>query len=222
MSLHTSYKAVIFDLDGTLLDTLADIGNTMTDVLLGLGMPTHPLASYKHFVGDGVDQLATRVLPEDRRDAATIEFCKQAFLTRYRTTWKQETKAYAGIPELLRHCHAGQVRMAVCTNKPHDFAVATIDHFFSEGTFEHVQGVVEHLPKKPNPAMLRSLLGHMGLSHSQVVYVGDTATDMRTAKAGACFAVGVTWGFRNESELREHGADMIVHHPRELQKFLGV
>ncbi|CAM2005050.1 HAD family hydrolase [Acanthopleuribacter pedis] len=220
--MHTPYKAIIFDLDGTLLDTLADIADTMNAVLLGLGLPTHPRQAYKQFVGDGVAKCAERVLPADRRDAATIEFCKEAFLVRYANAWKKQTRPYPGIEELLRRCHTSQLRMGVCTNKPHEVAVETLHHFFAPDTFEHVQGVVDHLPRKPNPAMLRGLLGHFALNHTQVVYVGDTATDMRTAKGAACFSVGVTWGFRHEHELREQGADLIIHHPRELQHWLGI
>ncbi|CAM2069883.1 HAD family hydrolase [Sulfidibacter corallicola] len=222
MTLSAAYKAVIFDLDGTLLDTLTDIATSMNHALNGLGLPGHEPEAYKLFVGEGSYKLAERALPEDRRDPETISFCEASFLAFYEKHWRDATQPYHGIPELVTRLHGSQIRMGVLSNKPDDFVHRCVDAFFLRDTFDMVRGAAPGMPKKPNPSTLTTMLERMALSVRQVVFVGDTGIDMRTGRSAGAFVVGVTWGFRDEDELYRDGAEALIHQPRELLRYLGM
>ncbi len=210
------FHAVIFDLDGTLLDTLADIAFSANAVLEQLGLPGHADNDYRQFVGEGVARLFEKALPSERRDRETIERCVEAFGATYGANWNVRTTLYEGIPELLDALTAKKTFMAVLSNKPHDFTVRCIEHYFSSWNFRAVFGQRDGIPRKPDPAGAREIVELLRLPREQVAYLGDSSIDMQTAQNAGLFAVGAAWGFRSVEELREAGASDIVAKPQEL------
>ena len=202
-------STVIFDLDGTLLDTLEDIANAMNGALARYGFPRHPLANYGQFVGDGVTALARRALPEQQRAEGTVQSLTDTMHDIYAQNWAVKTKPYAGIPEVLAQLKQLAIRTAVLSNKPHQMTRLAVARFFPGHPFERVYGAGP-VPVKPDPTGVRRIMTEMGIAPTQVVYVGDTNTDMITARSAGLTAVGVRWGFRSVAELRASGAD--PHH----------
>lgn len=215
-----SYKAVLFDLDGTLLDTLKDIADATNHALRSLGFPEHPLESFRYFVGDGVEVLMRRVLPEDRRDTATMSEGAGLMRAEYGRRWSATTRPYAGIPELLNALAARGIPMAVLSNKPDEFTRLCVDQLLSGWPFAAVLGAGPSLPKKPDPTGALEIARRLGVAPSEVVYLGDTNTDMQTACAAGMFPVGALWGFRMADELIASGAKVLVGKPLELLRIL--
>lgn len=214
-------KAVLFDLDGTLLDTLEDLCNSVNRVLESKGFPVHPLHAYRYFVGDGAATLFRRVLPEGHRDEQIIQECLLDFRKDYGHNWNVKTKPYPGIDTLLDALTAQGVQMSVLSNKPHETTVKCIQGILPGWRFEPVFGQREGVPKKPDPSGAKEIAGMLGLKPAEFLYLGDTGTDMQTAAAAGMFPVGALWGFRTKEELLERGARALVHRPDELLEFLG-
>jgi phosphoglycolate phosphatase len=217
---RSSLRAVVFDLDGTLLDTLADIASSANQVLRELGFPEHPQADYRTFVGEGVSVLMSRVLPEQHRDAATRDRALARFQEVYDQRWNIETELYPGIRTLLAELASRGLPMAVLSNKQQRFTEMCVEHFLSEWKFAPVFGMRPDVPRKPDPAGALEIAAALGVSPRECAYLGDTSTDMQTAKAAGMVAFGVAWGFRSITELREHGAQQILHHPCDLLRFV--
>lgn len=213
--------AVIFDLDGTLLDTLDDLADSGNEALTERGFPAHAVDAYRHFVGDGVDMLVRRILPEDHRDEQTMARVGEAYRRQYTARWKAKTKPYAGIEQLLDEFTARKVRMAVLSNKPDDFTQQCVAEFLGDYPFDPVLGHRDGMARKPDAEGALQIAAGWKLSAAEIIYVGDTATDMQTATAAGMYAVGVLWGFRGEEELRANGAELIIKHPTELLDLLG-
>jgi phosphoglycolate phosphatase len=209
------YKAAIFDLDGTLLDTLEDIAFSMNAALREMGVPAHPAADYRGFVGQGLDMLAYEVLPESRRDEVSVKQCVAAMRTVYAGRWAHETKPYNGVSGMLAALRKAGVRCAVCSNKAHDFTMRIISHFFGGKTFDAVVGGGKFAPK-PDPAGVLHIAASMGLAPEEIIYVGDSDVDMRTAVNAGMYPLGVTWGFRSKEELLANGAKTIVDTPEQI------
>jgi phosphoglycolate phosphatase len=214
------YKAVVFDMDGTLLDTLADLGEAMNRALVQHGFATHPLDAYRQFVGSGARELVTRALPEDARNEDMKTLCLHDFLTEYEAGWRTKTRLYPGVPELLDSLTARSIPMAVLTNKPQDFAELCMSEFLSRWDFALVVGQKTGVPVKPDPAGPRQIIGHLGVRPEEILYLGDTDVDMFTAVNAGMHPVGVLWGFRPEKELLASGAAAILTSPMELLRFL--
>jgi len=214
------YAAALFDLDGTLLNTLADLTDSMNVALCSLGCPPRTADECRFFVGDGTRNYALRSLPEDRRDDATVGRCVELMRAHYQDHWADKTRPYEGIPEMLAELAAAGLRLAVLSNKPDDFTTATVRHFFDDGTFEIVRGALPAVPLKPHPAGAKAIASQLDISPEQFLYLGDTNTDMQTARAAGMFAVGALWGFRPAEELAAHGAQKLIEHPREILKLL--
>lgn len=213
-------KLVIFDLDGTLVDTLADLAGAMNTVLARLGYPTHPVPDYRFKVGNGVAKLVERALPEAAREPAVMAEALQQFLDYYNRHDMEATAPYAGIPELLRQLRARGMQLAVASNKPHAAAVEIVRHYFGNGLFDCVYGQRPGAPVKPDPAIVRDILLSLHRAPDETLYVGDSAVDMETARRSGLVSVGVLWGFRPESELRAAGARHIVASPDEILSLL--
>ncbi len=213
------YKAVVFDMDGTLLDTLEDLADAMNRVLEARGLPVHPVDAYRFFVGSGAKNLVLRTLPADRPDLAAE--CLQDFLREYEANWTVKTRLYDGVAELLDALTARGIPMAVLTNKPQEFAELCMKAFLPAWDFALTLGQMPGVPVKPDPAGPRQVIRHLGVAPEEILYLGDTAVDMRTAVGAGMFPVGVTWGFRPEDELRASGAAVIIDHPMELLDLLG-
>jgi phosphoglycolate phosphatase len=212
-------SAVLFDLDGTLLDTLNDIAFSMNAALTAFGAPPHTLPEYRRFVGEGLDTLAFRALPLDRRDKETVERCITAMRSVYASTWARTTKPYDGIDELLAELHRRDIRCAVLSNKAHEFTKAIVDHFFGKAAFELVLGAGT-LPKKPDPAGALYIAKTFGLAPEKFLYVGDSDVDMKTATGAGMFPLAVLWGFRSKEELLASGAMATVERPPEILGYL--
>ncbi|MFQ5965040.1 MAG: HAD family hydrolase [Candidatus Scalinduaceae bacterium] len=215
-----SYKAVLFDLDGTLLDTLEDLGSVMNRVLTRKGYPTHKLDNYRYLVGDGATTLIKRALPEEKRNDNIIRSCLEAFLKDYDQNWNVKTKPYNGITEMLDTLTACGMKMAVLSNKPHEFTNRCVTHFLPSWNFDMVLGQCDEFPSKPDPAGALKVAECLNLSPSDFLYLGDTAVDMKTSIAAGMFPVGVLWGFRSAKELRENGAQVLIKKPLEILNLL--
>lgn len=206
-------RAAIFDLDGTLADTLADIAAAMNHALAALGLPTHDLAAYRRFVGEGVEQLAIRALPADRQEVrpALIE----RYIARYADVLLEASRPYDGIPELLDALAARGVALAVLSNKPDPATQRVVAGLFAPGRFATVLGRRPGVPHKPDPHAALAVAAELGIAPADFVFVGDTAIDMKTAVAAGMLPVGAAWGFRPE-ELAPNGARFVAAHPADV------
>ncbi|MDP6636828.1 MAG: HAD family hydrolase [Phycisphaerae bacterium] len=209
-------EAIIFDLDGTLLNTLDDLADANNQALSQLGFPTHPVEDYKYHIGNGVRLLLERTLPEGSRDEAMVEKGVTMMKQAYDKCWDNKTRPYAGIPEMLDELVRRGVRMAILSNKPHAYTRIIVDKLLGNWEFEEVWGVSDSVAPKPDPAGISSLVEKMGLASDQFLYLGDTATDMETAVGADIFAIGVLWGFRTADELTQSGAKVLLNEPAEL------
>ena len=218
----TKFAAVLFDLDGTLLDTIDDLTDSMNAALAELGFPTHTVAECKYFVGDGVRNFALRALPEGHRDEETLAKIMPLYREHYSRNWAVKTKPYPGIPEMLDGLVARGLAMTVLSNKPHEFTRVMLAKILSRWRFERVVGAREGVPHKPDPAAALEISRQLKIPPGQFLYVGDTNTDMQTANAAGMFAVGVLWGFRPADELRANGAKTLIEKPLDLLELLVI
>lgn len=206
----------MFDLDGTLLNTLEDIAQAMNAALAVLGAPAHPVDSYRNLVGRGLEILAFKVLPEDRRDRATVVECVTVMREEYGRTWAKATKPYAGIIELLALLADRKIKTAVLSNKADDFAKITVAHFFPAHRFELVVGSGTAFPNKPDPAGALHIARSLYAEPGNCVFVGDSDIDMQTGCNAGMYTIGVLWGFRSAEELLANGAKLLVSTPAEI------
>jgi len=215
-----TFKAVIFDLDGTLLNTIDDIADAINKVLAGRGFPTHDVDTYKRTVGAGIDDLMTRMLPEEHRDEKTVNGCLNDAYGLYREQRYEKTKPYPGILELLDELVRREIKMAVLSNKPHSSAVRQIMQYFPNHSFVRVEGALENRALKPLPDVAHDILNDMGVEPQDCLMVGDVEMDILTAINAGMYPVGVSWGFRTTDELKAAGAKTIIDEPRELLELL--
>lgn len=211
-----NYKAVLFDLDGTLLDTLEDLADSMNAVLAGLGAPQHSVPAYRYFVGDGVLELCRRVLPADRRDEATVKVAAAAMGDEYGKRWAEKTRPYPGIPELLDTLTERRVKMAILSNKNNNFTKLCVEKLLGRWRFDVVQGLDETIHKKPHPSGAVAVARRLKIAPADFLYLGDTNTDMKTAVAAGMYPVGALWGFRTAEELTANGAKVLISKPADL------
>ncbi|MEI6261517.1 MAG: HAD family hydrolase [Deltaproteobacteria bacterium] len=210
------FDAVVFDLDGTLLDTLEDLGDAVNRVLVDRGFPVHPMDAYKYFVGDGSAILIERALPESVMGSDVYRDCLSAFMADYDQSWKIKTRLYDGISEMLDSLTALGINMAILSNKSHGFTVNCVQDMLSKWQFKAVFGLRDDVPRKPDPAGALEISSLLGVSPDRMLYLGDTAIDMQTAVSAGMFPVGALWGFRTREELLENGARALIQHPGEL------
>lgn len=215
-----NFEAVIFDLDGTLLDTIEDLTDSMNIALNHFGFPGHDAETCKKFVGDGVEMFAFRALPENNRDQATVAECVALMRQEYTKRWANKTRPYSGIPQLLDGLTSRNLEMAILSNKPHDSTKEMVAALLSKWRFNPVAGAQPSVPKKPDPTLAIQISQQLRVPPEKFLYLGDTGTDMLTAQAANMFAVGVLWGFRTAEELKASGAQLLVEHPREVLKLL--
>ena len=209
-----NFRGVIFDLDGTLLDTLDDLADSMNVALQRFGAPPHPAVRYRNFVGRGLEMLTRAALPEDRRDEATVKKCLKAMREIYAVRWAIRTRPYDGIANLLTDLARLGIRRAVLSNKAHDATVTIVTHFFGNA-FDMVLGNGV-FPLKPDPAAALHIVASLELSPHEFIYVGDSDIDMKTATNAGMFPVGATWGFRTPEELQANGAKLLVERPGKI------
>ena len=209
------YKNVIFDLDGTLLNTIDDLADAGNWVCRNHGWPTHTAEEFKYFVGNGMAMLASRFAPEDRRTPEGIRAILDEFMPYYNAHKEDKTAPYPGIRALLERLNGAGVTLAVLSNKAHSLVPGIIEGYFP-GLFTFTQGAMDGFPTKLDPTLLRRLMGEMGAAPADTLFVGDSNVDIRTAKNGGLASCGVLWGFRTRAELEAEGADYIVEAPAEL------
>ena len=209
-------QLVIFDLDGTLLDTVADLANATNQALQQCGFPTHPVESYYQFVGNGINKLFSRALPAEYRSEENVQRIRSLFLPYYNEHNADCSRPYPGVVELLHSLQEKRVLLAVASNKYHEATLKLVRHFFPDIRFAAIYGQREGVPIKPAPDVVYDILRDTGLGAWQALYVGDSGVDMLTACHAEVESVGVTWGFRSEAELCENGAVYLVNEAREI------
>ena len=214
------FSAVIFDLDGTLLDSLEDIASAANLVLAEMNKTTYPVSKYKELVGDGLAMLFQRALPECEGQPELKADCMRRFEAAYSDCWNNQSKPYDGIRDLLEILSERSVSLSVLSNKSDVFTKHCVQHFFSNIRFDHVLGQTERFPRKPDPSSAIWLAEQLGGDIDRIAYVGDTNTDMKTALGSGLYAIGVTWGFRPESELIAAGAKQICNNVGQLSDCL--
>ncbi len=214
-------KAVIFDLDGTLSDSIASMKYCGDRALAPFGYGPFPESDYKYFVGDGAANLVKRALKAGGdEDLVHFEEAFALYKKFFADDCMYQVKPYSGIPELLAALKEKGLKIAVLSNKPHDQTIDVIETVFGKGYFDIIQGQKDELPIKPDPAGVFAILKQLNLTAEDILYLGDTATDMKTGKSAGAFTVGALWGFRNRKELEEGHADAIIAHPLELLRYV--
>jgi phosphoglycolate phosphatase len=211
------YNAVLFDLDGTLLDTLADIADAVNRALAGLGFPQHPREAYKRFVGEGIAVLARRVLPAGNQNDEDVRACLTAINREYGRGLLVKTRPYDGVIDLLHALAKRKIPLAIVSNKPHDLALRSVA-LFKGVSFGAIYGERKGVPAKPDPAAAFEAASVLGVPPAECLYVGDSGIDMKTATRAGMFAVGALWGFRDRKELTDCGAKALIEHPLGLLK----
>ena len=210
-------KAAIFDLDGTLTNTLNDIATAMNRSLRLHGLTEFQVDEYRYLVGDGAKVLACRAV-RDRQDLA--ESVRREYQAYYQDHTLDTTRPYPGIPELLQALTERGIQVCVLSNKPHADTCGVVRHFFPEIPFAQIRGQVEGVPVKPDPTGALLIARALSLPPDAFVYLGDTNVDMRTARNAGMHPVGVTWGFRPAEELTQAGAEHLIGNPLELLRFV--
>lgn len=209
------YKLVIFDLDGTLVNSLEDLGNACNSALEKFGYPTHPMDSFRYFVGDGVPMLIRRALPESERSEENIARVKAVFDEIYGRNYNVCTRPYDGITELLDKLKAEGILIAVASNKPDNFTQTIVTGMFGD-TFSYVSGKKEGFEKKPDPQIALHIMEKLGVSPKDVLFAGDSSVDMQTAHNAGCDCIGCVWGFRTLKELTDNKATYIANSPIDI------
>ena len=216
----TKKQLAIFDLDGTLLDTVADLANATNQALVHCGYPTHPTEAYYQFVGNGINKLFARALPEAERTEENVMRIRTLFVPYYNEHNADDSRPYPGVTALLEKLQTEGVQVAVASNKYQQATAKLVAHFFPNIHFAAVYGQREEVPIKPAPTIVNDILAVTGIAHVQTIYIGDSGVDMMTASNAHVESIGVTWGFRSEEELRTHGANHIIHQAEEALAYI--
>lgn len=224
------YKAVIFDLDGTLLNSLVGIADAMDRMLVDMGYPPHPLESYKYFVGEGIDALVGKAMPKEWHNRylgggdvkTALEQLAAEYRVVYEQTWRGKSDPYDGIRELLDRLSQKKIKMSVLSNKLDDFTRRMVREILPQWRFQTVRGIRPGIPKKPDPQSSLEIAAEMALEPQEIVFLGDTMVDMQTAVNAGMHPVGACWGFRDAEELETHGAKDLLRHPLELLKIIEI
>lgn len=212
-------KAVIFDLDGTLVNSLEDLATSTNYALNKYGFPTHETEKYKYFVGDGMIKLMERVLPEQNRDDVTVNRLFESFFKFYSEHYLDKTVAYDGIHNVLDTLKKDGVKIAVVSNKKDDMAQIVVEKIFGN-VFDFVVGKREGYPTKPDPKLTLEVIDILGVTPKECAFVGDSGMDMAAAKNSGCLAVGVLWGFRTADELNNNGADYLLENTSGIAELI--
>lgn len=214
------FKGVIFDLDGTLVNSLEDIADSMNRVLGEYGFPKHDLEDYKRFVGRGLRNLVSRALPEGMKDEGLISRCRDSMLEEYGKSYLNKTRPYDGITDLLDELVRRGLKLAVFSNKNDDLTKKMVATLLPDWRFAAVIGSSAEMPEKPDPKGALLVSGQLGISPERLIYVGDSDVDMETAHNTGMYAVGALWGFRTKEELISNGAEYLLKHPMDLLQIL--
>jgi len=213
-------RAVLFDLDGTLLDTIGDITNAANTVLHRRGYPVHTKDEYRMLVGWGLSELMRRCIPEEEIAQSLLDSCVVEMKAEYAAHPVRETRPYEGAIAVVREVHRRGYLQAVLSNKAHELTTIIVEKMLPAGMFSIVQGQKSSVPAKPDPQAALAICEALGVKPAEVLYVGDTAVDMETARNANMIPLGVSWGFRGREEVRDAGARKIISTPFELLELL--
>lgn len=213
-------KAVLFDLDGTLANSIEDLADSTEKALKRLGFSGHTLAEYKYFVGDGIPKLIERALPANKRDKETVNACLELFMADYRVHYHDKTKAYDGVREMLADLKKNGLKLAVISNKAQEMAEKVAENLFGD-IFDFVAGKREGYKTKPDPALTLLVIHSLGVAPAECILAGDSGMDMAAAVNAGALPVGVLWGFRTAEELQKNGAEYLFSAPAEITKLIG-
>lgn len=213
-------KLIIFDLDGTLLNTIADLAHSTNHALNKLGYPIHEIEKYNFMVGNGIDKLFERALPEGEKSKENVLRVRKEFVPYYDVHNADDSRPYSGMPELLAYLQASGIQIAVASNKYQAATQKLIDHYFPEIHFTAVFGQREGVKVKPDPTVVFDILEVAKVTKEDVLYVGDSGVDMQTAANAGVTACGVTWGFRPRAELEEFSPQYIVDTAEEIKRLI--
>jgi phosphoglycolate phosphatase len=212
----SAVHAIIFDLDGTLLNTITDIANCSNTVLTRWMCPTFPVTRYTELVGDGLSNLARKVLPPGRNSSNDVAAFVEEYRLEYKDRWNETSSHYSGIPELLEELTTRGVPLAVLSNKRDDFTQVCVSEFFPNTPFKVVRGEREGCPIKPDPTSALEIAQKLGVNPGHCLFVGDSEIDVLTAKSAGMRSVGVLWGFRSRHTLEEAGCEVCIETPQEM------
>ena len=212
-------KAIIFDLDGTLVNSIEDLADSTNFALAQMGFPCHETGKYNYLVGDGIPKLIERALPCDKKTLENQRKCLELFMEYYRQHYYDKTRVYPGINELLQSLKNKGYKIAVVSNKAQEMAQKVVKKFFGN-IFDAVTGKIEGFATKPDPALTLEIVRQLGVKPENCILVGDSGMDMAAAVNGGLFPLGVLWGFRTKDELIENGAEYTVSSPSEIEKMV--
>jgi len=215
-------KLIIFDLDGTLLNTVADLAHSTNHALRKFGFPTHDIDEYRFFVGNGINKLFERALPEGEKTEENILRIRKEFISYYEQHNMDDSSPYPGITELLNQLQDKGFLLAVASNKYEEGTRELINHYFPQINFIAVHGQRENVPVKPDPTIVNEIIEIARVGKDEVLYVGDSGVDMQTTKNADVTGVGVTWGFRPRAELESFSPDYIVDEASQILSILGI
>lgn len=213
-------KLIIFDLDGTLLNTIADLAAATNQALESFGYPTHTTEDYRFFVGNGINKLFERALPENERTEKNIHLIRSRFIPYYNNHNADFSTPYPGIPKLLQTLQEQGIQLAVASNKYQMATEKLIAHYFPTISFVKVLGQRDGIAVKPDPTIVNDILKETNIAHKEVLYVGDSGVDMQTAFNANVDAIGVTWGFRPRTELEAFKPLALIEQAEELLNYI--
>ncbi|MGH7885206.1 MAG: HAD family hydrolase [Thermodesulfobacteriota bacterium] len=214
-------EAIVFDLDGTLIDSLYDLGNSVNKALSTFGYPEHDIDKYKNYIGDGTEVMVTKALPEDKKDQLNIKKCLDKFNEIYEHDFNVNTRLYDGISSLLDKLIENKIRLSILTNKPYKFTEKYVESHLKCWEFDVVIAHKEGLPRKPDPSGALIIINELKVDCSKIIYLGDTGIDMITAVRAGMYPIGVLWGFREKEELLSNGAACLIENPLELMSLIN-
>ena len=213
-------RLAIFDLDGTLLNTIADLATATNQALDACGFPTHPIEAYPFFVGNGINKLFERALPAEARTEENVLRIRAHFLPYYDEHNADLSRPYPGIPQLLENLQAAGIQVAVASNKYHRATEKLIRHYFPTIRFAAILGQREGVPIKPHPQIVEDILTLVPVSKEEVIYIGDSGVDMQTALNAGVESIGVTWGFRPREELLQNSPTHLADTAKEIENII--
>lgn len=214
-------KGILFDLDGTLLDTLESLASSYNKALEKAGFDPHPVDAYRYFVGNGARKCTERSLGSNASES-NIEAVLAEQRQIYESNWSKDTAPYTGVVELLKSLKGARLKLGVLSNKDHQFTQTMISHYFGDSLFEEVQGYEADIQLKPHPSGALKIAQRLGLESGDMALVGDSQMDIQTAIACNMVAIGVCWGFRERTELENAGAELLIESPLALLEHLAI
>ena len=219
--MSNKYKIVVFDLDGTLVNSLTDLANAVNAGLKKVGLPTHNVDAYKHFIGNGREMLVRRAMGKASEKEELFNIVHSTFDTEYKIHCNDNTSSYEGCEELLRKLNNADIKIGVLSNKPDEFVADILNKVYPDIKFDMAWGKKKDMPSKPDKTSLLKMLEIAGFSNEDCLYVGDSNVDVYTAQNANVDMLGVEWGFRDKSELLEAGAPIVVDTSEKIWEYIN-